>query len=513
MAFQLLRTASFNGAGTNLNRGDFGSGTINRGGYYNTGTGSGTAGDKMRLAEVKPTWIPGRESLEIIGTELWQIKRLVNVIPNDMCLRWRTFETGDDAELARIMHEQEKKHRIKMKINKLAKSGRLFGSAMILVMLEDAPTDVPLNMAMIREGDLANLIIVDRFDMETGEKITDLFDPNFGKPEFYRWNGGKHGSHVFHHSRVIRYDAEELPDRPGHGFSAYDSDWGISVIVQCLLEVFRDEDLAASVQAQMLRSGTLVVGVENLQAMIADEQEGGLGMSVDQVLSNFEQGVRSHRMVGVGSNSKVDFLSPQLANISNLLEVAQGRLAAAFEIPQTRLWGASPKGLNSMGESEQDQYSDLIASRQEEKLTPIIEYLDMILAADAGLDPGSVPEFWWNPYRLSDKKKIAEVSKTKVEAVASALAARVITEEEGRASLDGDELFGELKSFEELGIEPEDAGNPEMTEELFNQLVEEAESIIKNDDQEKEELDEEDSEDKKENDEEDKEDKNEEKDD
>lgn len=485
MAFQLRRTASFGGGGTNLKRGDRYTSWISRGGYRNIGTGSGTVGDKMRFAEVVPTNIPSRESLEIIGTELWQIKRLVNVIPNDMTLRWRGFETADDPEFARIMMDQEKKHNIKEKLKKVSKSGRLFGTGLLLMVLKDAPTENPLNLEMIREGDLSNLIVVDRFDVNAGEPIMDMHDPNFGMPEYYEWYGGTHGNHVFHHSRVIRYDAEELPSRPGNSASAYyDSDWGVSVVVQSLLEVFRDEDLAASVQAQMLRAGTLVVGIENLAAMIAARGEGGQGMDISEILSDFEQGVRSHRMIGVGGNSTVSFLSPQLANISNLLEAAQARLAAAFEIPQTRLWGASPKGLNSAGESEQEQYSELIASRQEEKLTPMMEQLDPILAADAGLDPESVPAFFWFPYRIADHKKQAEVSKLKVEAVSAAIVSRLITEEEGRASLDGDELFGELKSFEELGIEPSDAGNPEMSEDLFAELMNQAQEYMPDDEEE-----------------------------
>ena len=450
------KTASGYGRGTKDDR------EMTRGGFTNPATGSGTAGDKMRYATVLPTRITQREYLEIMGAELWQIKRLINVIAQDMTAKWREFETNDQTKVVDTLIDQEKKHKVKFKVQQLIQSGRQFGTAVMIVVTAEAPMDQPLILERIRPGDLKNLIIVDRFDLDVQEYDWDIYSDTFGKPIRYLWNGGRIGRQYVHTSRVLRYDAEVLPERHGHSSSAYDEDWGLSVIVQCLLEVFRDEDMSASVQAQMLRAGVLVVQSDNVNQMLAGGLEGGEGKTLEQVLNDFESGVRSNRMIVVSSENDVSFLAPNFQNMGDIMDRMAGRLAAAFDIPQTRLWGASPQGLNATGESDEIQYSDMIGSLQEAKLNDLMYFIDFVLAADAGLPLTTIPEWSWVPYRKEDEKKIAEISKIKAEALGIVHGLRAITENEIRASLTGDPVFGELETWDD-----------EMLEQMLNDFFEE----------------------------------------
>lgn len=421
---------------------------ITRGGYRNPGTGSGTANDKMRMAEVIPTYITQREYLEILGAELWQIKKLIHVIAQDMTSKWREFKTDDKTDIADTLIEQEKKHDIKLKIQKLIRAGRQYGTAVAIMVTKEAPMEQPLIIERLRPDDLVRLEIVDRFDLEVHEYDYDVYSETAGEPIRYIWNAGRMGRHIVHSSRVLRYDAEMLAHRGGHQSSSYDSDWGLSVIIQCLLEVFRDEDMAASVQAQMLRAGVLAVQSDNVNQMIAGGLEGGEEKTLDTVLNEFEAGVRSNRMIVVSSDNDVSFLSPNFANMGDIMDRMAGRLAAAFDIPQTRLWGKSPQGMNATGESDENQYSDMIKSLQEAQLDKIMNTLDLVLAADAGLGLETVPNWVWNPYRKEDQKKVAEISKLKAEAWQIMYMMRSMTEDEIRAAANGDQTFGELPAWE-----------------------------------------------------------------
>lgn len=471
---------------------------IERGGYRNLSTGSGTASDKMRLGEVMPTRITDRNQLEVISTELIQVKKLIRVIAEDMVLRWREFETADSPDEGRTMMDQEKKFQVKNMIKELIQSARTYGTAMLIMKTKGSELDDELDPERMMPGDLSNLMLVDRFDLTPGPTTDDMDDPNFGKPEYYLWHAGTHGTHMVHHTRCLRYDCEKLSPRHGHGFSAYDQDWGIPVLVAVLLEVFRDEDAAASVQAQLLRSGTLVAQLDDLDERTSSRVGGGQEGTIQSAMDDLEAGVRSHRMVAVDSESAVEFLSPSFANLDKVLHYFQARLASAFDIPQTRLWGTSPQGMNATGESDMEQYSDMIGGRQESKLTPLMDQLDEVLALDAGMSIDKIPEYRWMPYRKKDENLEATTAKIIVESIGLAIQNRLMTEDEGRASLDGHPIFGDLPEWD--GEPPfMDALVEEQMEQLQIEMqpMEEEDMEVKQQDEDEKEEDKEDDEEKK----------------
>ena len=56
------------------------------------------------------------------------------------------------------------------------------------------------------------------------------------------------------------------------------------------------------------------------------------------------------------------------------------RLAGAADIPATRLYGISPAGMNSTGESDMRNYYDSLKAKQEKTLRPLLERLYDILS-------------------------------------------------------------------------------------------------------------------------------------
>ena len=64
-------------------------------------------------------------------------------------------------------------------------------------------------------------------------------------------------------------------------------------------------------------------------------------------------------------------------------------MAGAAEIPVTKLFGHSPQGFNSTGESDLRNYYDMIAQSQERSLQPALERLLPVMAISCW---GYVPE-------------------------------------------------------------------------------------------------------------------------
>ena len=68
------------------------------------------------------------------------------------------------------------------------------------------------------------------------------------------------------------------------------------------------------------------------------------------------------------------------AGLSDIYESFMMDMAGAAEIPATKLFGRSPQGFNSTGESELRNYYDMIAQSQERNLRPALEKLLPVMA-------------------------------------------------------------------------------------------------------------------------------------
>src|SRR5690606_38092021 len=69
------------------------------------------------------------------------------------------------------------------------------------------------------------------------------------------------------------------------------------------------------------------------------------------------------------------------------------RLAAAFEMPLTRLLGVSPAGLNATGESDERNWHKQVLSHQEDVVRPALErWMRVVFAARNGPTYGRTPD-------------------------------------------------------------------------------------------------------------------------
>ena len=95
-------------------------------------------------------------------------------------------------------------------------------------------------------------------------------------------------------------------------------------------------------------------------------------------------------------------------------------LCGASHYPMTKLFGCSPAGMNATGESDLKNYYDYVDSQREAKLRPALQKLLPVLAMSAwGFVPDDL-DFTFPPLWTPTAKEVAEIAKTKSEAIASA---------------------------------------------------------------------------------------------
>jgi hypothetical protein len=109
-------------------------------------------------------------------------------------------------------------------------------------------------------------------------------------------------------------------------------------------------------------------------------------------------------------DAEEDFVRENItfAGLSDIIYQLFTMLSAQVGIPLTRLFGVSPAGLNSTGESDQLNYYDMVASMQETSLAPKLRYLVHMIAEKEGKPE---PNIKFNPLKQLTKKEESELKK------------------------------------------------------------------------------------------------------
>ena len=110
-------------------------------------------------------------------------------------------------------------------------------------------------------------------------------------------------------------------------------------------------------------------------------------------------------------------------------------MAGAAEIPATKLFGRSPDGMNATGESDLQNYYDMISSLQERMLRPALDKLLPVMAISCW---GMVPEdlrIVFEPVRTMSTKEQMEIAETHMRIVKMGIECGVVSAEKAQEEL------------------------------------------------------------------------------
>ena len=443
--------------------------SLGRGGLYNAVSGAGGPADKAAHGYFLPTIFSSRTPLETIYVESWAAAKFINIPVDDSLIRWRRFDADDDDTVER-MQDAERRHDVRGRLARAMKMGRLYGTGLLVMVTREAPLEEPLVVERVREGDLVQLLPVDRFDATVERYDTEFLSPTFGQPLLYRiqpriLTAGADPVLV-HASRVLRFDGCR-PLSVGGWDANYDSKWGVSELVPVLTSIIQDASLASGIAHLAQEASMLVVKMQGFRDAITGQGGGPEDPTPAQIGEAMNLNKSLWRTIFTDKDSEIDRINVTWAGLPDLLDRFHKRLSAAADIPGTRFMGQSPLGMNATGDSDLRNYALRVAAMQERLLTDPLSRLDKVLARDAGLtDP---PKYTWRSLMDMSEQDQAMVAKTRAEAVNIALQAGLIDEDEGRAAIDGDPVFGELPGDAPEAPEPEPMSVPmpvPLTEEV-----------------------------------------------
>jgi len=269
---------------------------------------------------------------------------------------------------------------------------RLFGGGAILMGLDDGrePWE-PVDETALRRVLFLSAVTSRELWPETWEY--DPLSPRFGEPVLYRFQrvggGGGLDTSQVHHSRLVRF--EGLPTTRARRIML--RGWGESYLRRVHDQLVEWNGAHVAVNDLVQQSSVGVYKMKNLARLVGSDPEGllkrrmealDMGRSVAKSILLDAEG-EAYERVEVGA----------LTGLPDLLDRYSLRLAGALEWPITVLLGRSPAGLNATGESDMQNWYDLLEADREVNAHPAARRIvRLLLLSAAGPTSAQEPAGW-----------------------------------------------------------------------------------------------------------------------
>ncbi len=321
--------------------------------------------------------------LEAAYQSNWIARRIVDK-PNEDALReWRTFNGKQAKDIA----NEERRLGVQQAYLDTCCWADLYGGAALL-MVTGQDLSEPLDLKKVKKGDLKNLVVLDRWDIQPTEfNLTDPLKPNWMLPEYYMMVNGEQR---IHYSHIIRRTGARLPRR----MRMFEQGWGDSRLRRCMSDLRDVVATKGGIASLVLEANVDTISVKGLKGALASAQ-------CDSVTERYRLFGMMKSIVNLGlldaESEEFDRKSISFSGLSQIMEQFMVWTAGAAEMPVTELWGQSAAGLSSTGEGDLKTYHGTIKGKQDGQMRLDLEALDKVLIRSALGDYPDDIEFEWNP--------------------------------------------------------------------------------------------------------------------
>lgn len=378
----------------------------------------------------------------------WVVQNVVGIIPDDMTKKWFAPAGAVGPEHLKELERVQRVTALRERVNEGLRWGRLYGGAAGLIMIrgQEGMLGQPLELESIYPGTFQGLYILDRWQgVVPGMEL--VFEGGEPVPAYYSITDAR-GNTVakVHHSRLVRFTGRDLPflERVAELY------WGESEVEALYNDVVKHDNVAANMAALTFRANVDTMEVQNLDQLFSvtsgEQQRRFWNVMQAQSVMKSNFGMQLVNRGDQIKNTQYTFTGLQEVYDSMCLD-----LSGASRIPVTKLFGRSPAGMNATGESDLRNYYDYVDTLREAKLRPILEKLLPVLAMSAW---GAVPDgldITFPPLWTPTAKEVAEIAKTKSEAIVSGYQAGLLNVDTAQRELK--KLADETGMFDSISEE------------------------------------------------------------
>jgi phage-related protein (TIGR01555 family) len=352
-----------------------------------------------------------RQLLEWIHRGSWLGGVSVDLIADDMTRAGVDFVnemTPDDSE---AMSSEATNLGIWDKTNEVIQWGRLYGGCIGVLLIDGQDMKTPLKLDTVGRNQFKGIMPLDRWQIEPSlEDLVTEYGPHLGLPKYYTVMASAPALRgvVIHHSRVA-FRVEGI--RLSYQQRLTENLWGISVLER-LYDRMLGFDSATTGAAQLVYKAYLrTLKIKGMREIAATGGAPLTGlMQYTEIMRRF-QGMEGITLIDGEDEFEVQEHAA-FSGLSDALNQLGQQLSGALQIPLVRLFGQSPAGLNSSGDSDLRTYYDNIRQRQQKELFVGMTMIYKLIAQSQGITlPKNFAINFTSLWQLDDTQKAEVASK------------------------------------------------------------------------------------------------------
>jgi phage-related protein (TIGR01555 family) len=409
-------------AGTDAARARLGDSFANVGARLGYGTGSQQDGSRYQLDFISRN----PYNLEAAYRSNWLAGLVCDVVAEDMTragVHLMSDELKPDA--SEKIQKALERMRIWGELCNGVKWGRLYGGGIVVLLVDGQKLNTPLRLDTVAPGQFRGLVALDRWQVAPSlQNLVTEYGPDLGQPVYYDVAPSAKAliNERIHYSRVIRIDGLELPFRQ----KLSENGWGQSVLERLWDRMVAFDSTTAGAAQLVYKAHLRTMKVKGLRSLVVAG-----GKMYDAFIEQMKliRTMQSNEGLTVlDGEDEFETHAYTFAGLDDLLLQFGQQLSGATQIPLVRLFGQSPAGLNSSGESDLRTYYDGVATQQDQKLRPGIgRVLELISRSELGRPLPDGFAFEFVPLWQMTPEQKANIAKIKTDAVTAAEGSGLIT--------------------------------------------------------------------------------------
>jgi len=322
------------------------------------------------------------------------------------------IEGVNPVEVLAMIERADKKFRLRKNMIEFVKMGRVFGIRVAMFKVESTDPEYyvkPFNPDGIRPNSYRGIVQIDPYWLAPELSTSGAMDPTsveFYEPTYWIVNGQR-----VHRSHLVIMKGPEVPDilKPSYLYG------GMSVPQLIFERVYAAERCANESPQLLLTKRSTIFYTDSAKAL------SNLAKFSEKLMT--WAGLRDNYGVQVADKDadKIEQHDTGLADLDATIMTQYQLVAAACNIPATKLLGTTPKGFNSTGEYEEANYHEELEAIQTEDLLPLMERHHMcvirseVLPRLAGTVRPFAVDVVFHPLDSLTAEEQAAVNKTKAE--------------------------------------------------------------------------------------------------
>lgn len=366
-----------------------------------------------------------RIQLENMYRGSWIVGAVVDSVAEDMTREGIEIEGSIEPEQIVKLQQALTRKGIWAGLLESIKWSRLYGGSIAVINIEGQDPSTPLNYDTVAKNQFSGIKIYDRWQLipDVSNIVESGIDA--GLPMYYGIIGnlatGTASTVKVHHSRVIRHIGIQLP----MWMAVTEQYWGESVIER-MYDRLLSFDTATMGAANLIQKAYLrTVKIDKLREVLAAG-----GKAEENLVTMFHLMRQLQTSEGVTLLDKEDEFnttSYTFAGLSDIMLQFGQQISGACGIPLVRLFGQSPAGLNSTGESDLRMYYDNVSAQQESRLRDgLFKILNVLYRSLFGAAPPEDFNFDFVPLWQMSQKEQADVASVAANTIAMAFEKGII---------------------------------------------------------------------------------------